>query len=181
MCITIWTQWPSGLHNAKRLAGRPFPHCLSLSLSVSTHGHKDRDIHWSESLFPLFTCSVFFSALYVQIETPAEIYCCKFFLNASHSLSLWLLTSPCSASVQFWRHQTSNHINKTSDPFNGINVFCLKSCWCRYTQHLRLIQCIRDHLRAVWSHRFCTRLLLASEQRMLPSHHLAEPWCDAVT
>lgn len=140
---------------AKRLAGAPFLFLLSLERSffssqftlcsrflslLSTYAHKGMHTfsHLSpESLFPLFTRSVFLQykhkqsliLLWTSWKNPVWIYCCKFSLN-----------SLCLISAQRYVHvlqvcsfdSTRNRITQTNhpDPINGINVFSYKSCRC---------------------------------------------------
>ena len=87
-------------------------------------------------------------------KNPVWIYCCKFSLNVSLSLSLRLNSARGRVCVlQVCRFDSARiQITQTNrpDPFNGINVFSHKSCWClshpSQTLHLKPSRCIGDLL-----------------------------------
>ena len=164
-----------------RLAGGPslflispehtffLPSALTFSL-LSTHTRKGKHKFSHLSLFLPCLLSVFFLLLFFffcRISTskvqycsghleknPVWIYCCKFSLNVSLSLSLRLNSARGRVCVlQVCRFDSARiQITQTNrpDPFNGINVFSHKSCWClshpSQTLHLKPSRCIGDLL-----------------------------------
>ena len=137
---------------------------------LSTHTHKGKHIFSHLSLFlPCLLSVFFFVCLFVfcRISTskvqycsgleknnPVWIYRCKFSLNVSLSLSLHLNSAQGRVCVlQVCRFDSTRiQITQTNrpDPFNGINVFSHKPCWClshpSQTLHLKLSRCSGDLL-----------------------------------